>query len=64
MEKDETRENNMETIFSGQSWPTQWSPRISIREAIYLYLNAVSFLPLIFHIHAFTWPIERTWSIE
>ena len=49
---------------AGQSWPTQWGPRISIREAIYPYLNAVSFLPLIFHIHAFAWSIERTWSIE
>lgn len=64
MEKGETRENNMETVFSGQSWPVQWGPRISIREATYPYLKAVSFPALTFHIHAFTWYIERTWSIE
>lgn len=49
----------METVFSGQSWPTQCGPcGISIREGSYPYLNAVSFRSLIFHIRAFTWPIE------
>lgn len=40
----------METVFSGQSWPTQCGPcgRISIREGSYPYLNAVSFPPSYF----------------